>query len=473
MNTNNKRIHQILPRSVGAKFFFILLIGFTAVISSCNESSVVGLDVQPPGDLLNVGYEDTTTIVTRTIREDSLHTDASVLVTADVLIGKYWDPVFGISSAALYTQLRLPTNSPTFGTNPVCDSVVLSMVYDPVYYGGRARTPQVVNVYPLSQQLSVTADYYSNNTVPYLFNDLAISNSPYGRQFKPNTTDSVMVIGKNQKAQLRIPLENNFGQTILNNQGMSALATNAAFQSLCNGFYITTENTDVVSQGAGSGNIMRFKLGDALSKVTIYYHNSNLTNNDSLRYELPMSSVARFSKFSHNKGSLYANPDLVSQLTTAAPAGGTPTNYIQSLAGTKVKITLPYIEHWRDSGAVAINKAELVIKLDTAAMYQLDTFAAPVKFILFGISDDGSSYPLPDIYEPNQSYDGSYNSTTREYIFNIERYVQQVIMGARPNNGMYLVVSSGAVNANRAVIGGGNASGYTKMKLNLTYTKLH
>jgi len=473
MNTNNKRIHQILPRSTGAKFFFILLGGLAVFISSCHEESIVGLDVQPPGDLLNVGYEDTTTIVTRTMPEDSLHTDASVLITGDVLIGKYFDPTFGIASASLYTQLRLSSNAPIFGTNPICDSVVLALAYDPVYYGKRERVAQTANVYLLSEAISLDADYYSNNSLSY-GNDLAIPNSGLGYGFipAPGVADSVTVLGVKQKAQLRIPLQKEFGQTILYNQGMTSLASTANFQDqLCKGLYITTENTTGLS--GMDGNIMHFKLGDSYSRISIYYHNSNATNNDSLKFDLTFGNVAHFSKFRHNFGSTFATPYLILQLNGTSPASN-PVAYVQSLAGTKVKIEFPYLEHWKDSGAIAINKAQLVIKVDTTNMiYQLDTFAAPTKLIVFGINADGTSYAIPDVYEANQSYDGTYNSTIKEYHFNIERYIQQVIMGTRPNTGLYLVATGGAINANRVVLGGGNATGYTKMKLNLTYTKLH
>lgn len=473
MNTNNTRTPQILPRPVGAKFFFILLVGFTAFMSSCNESSVVGLDVQPGSDLINVGYEDTTTIATRTMREDSLHTDASILVPGDVLMGQYWDPTFGVSTASLYTQLRLPSNAPTFGVNPICDSVVLTMVYNPTYYGKKGRAIQTVNVYPLSQVLSASSDYYSNNELSYIPNDLA-----QGHRFMPapGISDSVVVWGVKLKPQLRIPLQNNFGTAILNSQGTSVLATNTAFQNYFKGFYITTENTDFFGNGEiQMGNIMSYKLGDALSKVTIFYHNNTA---DSLKYDLPLSSVPRFSKFTHNYSSAAADPDLASQIGST-PAAQSPKVYVQAMAGTKVKIDFPYIEHWKDAGPIAINKAELVIKVDQESTYLLDTFAAPAKFLLFAIKSDGTMYGMPDDVpanggiELNQTFDGTYNSTTKEYHFNIARYIQQVITGTRENNGLYLRASNGAVNAARVVIGGGNAPAATKMKLNLTYTKIH
>jgi hypothetical protein len=456
MNTY-KRIPQILSRSFGTKFFILSLILIAA--SSCNEESVVGLNVQPASDLLNVGWKDTTTLVTTTVREDSLHTDNSVIVGADALIGTYIDPVFGKTSASLYTQLRLPTNSPDFGINPQCDSIVLSLTYSSGFYGKKERKQQRISVYQLSGTMSETNDYYSNNTLSYLSNDLA-----NGHVFTPRPTTNVVVMGDTIKPHLRVPLENNFGQVILNNP--AHLASNSLFQNFTKGLYITS---DLVSPVSGEGNILHFKMGDAQSKLTIYYHNSNTINNDSLRYDISLSSVTRYSAFSHDYTTAYSY--LQNALTTASVDTAL---FIQSLAGTKAKIEFPYLMNWKDSGKIAINRAELVIKVDTTiSFYKLDTFAAPAKLILFGINELNMNYALPDVFDSNESFGGVYDAAKKEYRFNIDRYIQQTLNGSRANTGLYLVATGGAVNANRVVIGSGSSKGYQKMKLNITYTKLY
>jgi hypothetical protein len=68
---------------------------------------------------------------------------------------------------------------------------------------------------------------------------------------------------------------------------------------------------------------------------------------------------------------------------------------------------------------------------------------------------------------------GDYDASTQEYHFNITRYVEEVLIGKIPNNGLNLLVANGIYNPNRVVIGGGGASGNLyQMKLNITYTKL-
>lgn len=459
MIIQNKRTAHFLPLPIdwkGAKYFLILLVSIAVSVTSCDESSVVGLDVQPVNDLLNVDYQDSTTLVTRTVSVDSLRTDETLLITANALLGTYLDPVFGKTSASLYTQLRLPTNNPSFGPSPQIDSVILSLVYDPAYYGKKQRVEQNVNVFELTEDIKSENSYFSNNTLTKGITDLA---SAYG--FIPEPTRSVTVSNELLKPQLRIPLDTAFGAAILT----ADLSSNATFQSFMKGLYITTENTPVLA--VEEGNILLFRLSDVQSKLTIYYHNDL---DDSLKYDFGLGSVARFSYFSHTF-STDIDDSLEAQLSATPPAQNDVV-FIQSMAGVKTTIELPYLMDWAKAGGIAINKAELVIKVDQTASYRLDTFAAPEKLVLFGINDDGSNYVLPDVAEGDSYFGGSYNSTTGEYRFNIARYIQQVLTGLRKNNGLHLLAASGAVNANRVVIGGGGSTSAYRMKLNIAYTKI-
>lgn len=466
MTIHNSSIPQILSRLIGTKFFFILSLGVSISFTSCNESSVVGLDVQPSNDLLNVGFEDTTSINTRTVKGDSLITDETLISSGNVLIGKYIDPVFGTSIASIYTQLRLPTNivATSFGTAPVCDSIIISLIYEGTAYGKKDKKLQKLNVYQLSESMSTASTYYSNSTLSKFSTDLTAAD---GYVFQPrtgsSTSDSVTVLGVKLKPQLRVPLDNAFGQLLLNNQGTGNIATNTDFQNFFKGVYITTENTSTLP---GEGNILHFKFGE--SKVTLYYHNSTT---DSLKYDFNLGSVARFNHFEHDYAG--ASSDLTTQFSTPSQTQNN-TVYVQSMAGAKTKIEFPHLMNWLKNGMIGVNKAELVISVDTTlSTYMIDTFAAPAALILFGINDDGTTYAIPDAFEGATYFGGTLNSGTVQYRFNIARYIQQVLDGDRNNNGLYILASNGAVYGNRAVISGGQSTSARPMKLNITYTKLH
>lgn len=469
MTKLNSRFQQILPLPIGAKFFLILLI--SGILSSCNESSVVGLDVQPAGDLLHVGYQDTTSLVTHSVKVDSIESDQIVLSGGNGLLGKYIDPIFGSCYAGIYTRVRLATNNPPFGNTPICDSIVLSLDYSGKFYGKKDMKPQTINVFELSDEISSSVGHYSNQTVAYGTHDL--TEAAGGYTFTPRmfaATDSISLLyGEKEKAKLRVRLEKAFGQTILNNQSTGVLANNDAFQAFLKGIYITTQNTTGLS--TNEGNILYFSM--ASSKITVYYHNpsTGFGKKWMKSYDFALSNTQRFMHYEHDY-STGIDANLSAQLNGTAPANNA-TVFVQSLGGIKTKIETPYLLHWNDSGAVAINKAQLVIKVDTTALYQKDTFAVPDKLVVFGINDDNTSYILSDMNEGDNYYGGSYDATNHQYVFNLARYFQQVLSGAHKNNGLYLVAGNGAMYANRVVLGGGTSGGPFQMKLNITYTKLH
>ena len=460
----NKRKFKNLPLRIiqreGANLFLVLFASVSIIITSCNKSSVIGLSVQPTNDLLKIAYIDTTTLLTKTVRVDSLRTDEMLIYTAEALLGKYRDPTFGMATASLYTQLGLSSVAPLFGVSPLIDSVVLCLVYDTAYYGNRNRVAQKINVYYVGEDINSTVSYYSNNTLNTYF-DLA-----HDHKFIPNPTDSVLIDAVKLKPQLRIPLDKSLGQSMLDNP--IDLATNLSFQTLLKGLYITTENTTNLS--VGEGNILHFMLADPLSKLTLYYHSSSTdsTHFNLKKYDLTLNSVARFSHFNHDYSTVDVN--LAAQLS-ANPPKQNDVAFIQSMSGVQTKIEFPYIMNWLKQGPIAIDKAELIVKVDLTATYQINSYAPPTQLLLFGINDDGTEYSLPDLAEGIAYYGGTYDPIAHEYSFNIGRYVQQVLMGKLHNNGLHLLAFNGAIKANRVVIGGGGSSPY-QMKLNMTYTKL-
>lgn len=460
MKIKTKKVNTLPPSTNWlrrAKLFLLLLAGISITWISCKkETDVIGVDVQPPNDLIGVEFQDTTTLITKTISADSLRTDETLIVAGDVLIGSYIDPVFGRTDASLYTQLRLTTFNPSFGTGtPQVDSVVLSIAYNPKYYGRNYKAPQTIKVHKLTQAFASDSAYFSNASMSKDPIDLA-----NGYTFTPRPSDSVLVGGTKQKPQLRIPLDNSFGQALLT-QPTSYYANNATFLTYLNGIHITTESTPLANT---EGNILYFKAGDSYSKLTVYY-------NDSLSYDFALSNVERFNHFAHTYTS--ADMDLQAQLGTTPPAQN-QTVFVQSMAGLKAKIEMPYLTNWPNKERIVINKAELVIKVNTSTIYQLDSFAAPEKLVLIGISDTGTDYILPDAGSNERPgyYGGSLDTVNYEYRINIGRYVQQVLSGAKPNNGLHLVASSAQINGNRVVIGGGAPGSPYQMKLNIAYTKL-
>ncbi len=450
---------KVLWANPPAKFFLILSV-ISIICFSCNKSSLIGLDVQPENDLINALYQDTLTLVTQTIKEDSLRTDANAIFTIG-LIGKYIDPLFGEATSSIYTQLLMGSNAPSFGQNPLCDSVVLSLAYLDSY-GKKIRQKQTINVYQLTEDLDVTKSYFSHEDK--LNNGIDLANSYV---FLPRPKDSIMVLGNKVAPGLRIPLQTNFGQAILDKQNASELATNANFIAWIKGLFITTKNTPGLV--APNGNILMFNF--AYSVLNIYYRNDN---DDSLRYDIYMDG-ARYMRFAHDYTT--ANLDVQKQVASTNPSLQNDVVYVQSMSGLKTRIKIPNLVTWGKKDLVAINRAELVVKCISS---RKDTFAIVPALNLFAIRDDGVSPEiLDDALEGSAYFGGTLDTTDNCYHFNITRHIQQIISERKKNNGFFITSASGASSATRVAIGGGTPTinGGTipnnyQMKLNITYTKL-
>jgi hypothetical protein len=460
-----KGIKDLPPRLVEANFFLIISVCTVVLMTSCNNSSIIGLNVQPNNIQLNVNFIDTTTLITKTVLTESIETDQLVTqnITSDALIGTYLDPVFGKTNASLYTQLRLYSFNPSFGNNPHIDAVILSLVYDSAYYGQTPFVPQNINVSRINATFNNATAYYSNDSLsvgPDLASNLSFIATPF---------DSLRISGTALSPQLRIPLELSFGQDILNQQGSPNLADSASFQNYLQGLYITTQNTTGLN--TGEGNILSFKMADAGTGLTLYFHNDSSTASSSVSFSFFFNTVSRFSNFKHNYS--ISDPILASQLGNTPPAQNDVV-FIQPMAGTRVKIEMPYLMNWLSDGKIAINQAELVVKINIASSYPLTPFSPPTNLTLYGINDDGSVYTLPDTYlNYNPTYSGGvFDPSVYEYSFNIARYIQQVLDGKLHNNGIYLTVYNEFINPQRIVVGGGGKNSLYQMKLKITRTKL-
>jgi hypothetical protein len=415
-------------------------------MASCSEPDSVGIEVQPASDQVQVYYTDTITIEANTVREDSLRSDEGVATLN--LAGSYTDPVFGFSRAYFYSQVRLPNNNTSFsfGTDPGLDSAVLTLAYADYY--GDTLTPMNFIVERLTETLLLDSNYYTTNvrtTGEELFNGSV--------NIYPKT--GVSVSGGVKDPHLRLLLNGTFfTDNFMGTDDVSILADNAAFINFFNGIKVST--TDVTT--AGSGNIAAFNLTAAMTKLTLYYHNTTgtgLTANFEINSQCP-----RFNHFDHDYSS--------AAFGNVFPLNGNDKIYIQSMAGLKARLKFPTIKSLNDSGSVSVNKAELVLPVTENSVYRNHS-----SLLVLGVDEKGAETLIPDILESASYYGGNYSSAENNIKFNITRYIQKILSGVTVTDyGLSLISSGGAVNGYRSVILG-PLSGSNKMQLRITYSKLN
>jgi hypothetical protein len=433
---------------------FLLIVVLTI---SCNKNEEIGSNIQPTENLLGVVFQNNIPITAHTVIEDSVRTDETILN----LIGSYYDPIFGITTAGMYAQFRLTSsNIDTAFANSVCDSIILSLAYNGGFYGD-TTTNLTLSVFEISDDFYLEKNYYSNERLGTFKNNLANIN------FLPNLRDSVNVDGTMSIPQLRVNLKKSFGEKFIN-ASSGDLVDNTSFLKFFKGLYITTNKV------SSNGSILYLNTTSSVSKLTLYYHKNSDTLSRKYNF-LINENCARFNTFEHYKYS-GTSPELtlLRKQISGDTALGNNTLYLQAMAGTKIRLKFPkavdssYFEN-TPINKVAINKAELVIKIDQTT---IDKYTPPSILSLVVINNDGTYSFLPDVAYGEAYFGGSYNSTTHEYRFNISKYFQTTLSnGSFDDKGLFIVVSGAAVKGNRAVILGSNSTD-GNMRLEIIYTKL-
>lgn len=405
---------------------FSILIILTAfiVFFSCkkkDDTSILGLDVQPEIDLLGVTITDTASVFMHTQRVDSVRSYGDQYK----FIGSTQDPIFGQTHASLYTNFSIANNltNVSFGTNPVVDSAEIVIRFLGQHLGDTA-TKLNYQVYLLNEKLDGAKAYYSNNTVP---------TSPASI----NTTKPARFEGRGDGLYLIIPINNTLAQYII--QTNNNLTNNTAFQNAYKGLYITTVNS--LLPFPGSGAIRRYDLDDILSGLKVYYRDGNSVSSkgENTLFTFRGTDALRFNHINH-KYAAGATQNLFAQLGGDSLKGKNNI-YLNCFGGTRIKVFLPFLKNFSDSVNVSINRAELILKVDEAISPFSANYTYPTTLALIASDENGNEELVWDQLETSDfiKYGGNYNATEKTYTFNIARQMQRILNGNSKNYGFYLV----------------------------------
>jgi hypothetical protein len=424
------------------------------LLTTCKkEENELGLNLQPPGDKLNVKSTDTTTVVAYSLLADSVKTDE----TSVSLLGSILDPVFGKTTASFYSQFRLSLPAYDFGTTPYPDSLVLTLDYNGIY--GDSTSPMTVKVYELEDQLFIDSAYFSNESKAVMSTLLA------QKTYTPNLTDSVTVDGEKVAPHLRINLSSITNELALKLLAAPAdsMASNTSFVNYFHGLYIAAEPT------MAGGSIVYFDLMSVVTGLSMYYHNAL---SDSLRFDYVInSSCARFGNFTHDYS--LADPAFKAQVLDKDTSLGQNTCYVQALGGVKTFLRFPHIKDYYANGKVAVNEARFFLYADES-----EPGLTPANTLVLVNRTADSSYTITqDQLEGTSYFGGFYDKNQHGYWFRITGTIQQLMRSTGPDYGFEIYVSGGAVNAQRALLNGTNPQSPVppedRMRLVITYTSVN
>lgn len=436
------------------KGYFSLLVLATLVFSCAKEPHDIGTGVIPPNSKLEFAYDTVINVEAYSFIEDSVRTDETSLN----VLGSYWDPTFGITTASFYTQLRLSSTGHRFGTNPIVDSAFIALAYS----GSYADTLEnlTLKIHELTDTIGYSTEYYSNST-------LAFDPTPlYSAQtlFKPS--DSVLIDTTMVSPRLQIRIDQtaaSFIQRLLN-ANETVMGSNVEFTKYVKGLYFTVENASAPDQGI----LAYINLESAISGLTLHYHNS--TDTALFQYVFG-SSAARFNNYNHF-GYQHADPTFKQQVVDKDTTLGKEQVYVQAMAGVRTKLRFPDLSNLKHNGkAAAINEARLIF-YDTENNQK---YKAPGSLLLIKESKNGDIGFLPDQYI-NETYFGGYrDSTNYNYSFRVTRYIQSLILNDTLSTEIFLQAPSSAVRGHRMIIGGSKptspANSSKGIKLQVLFTK--
>ncbi len=419
---------------------FVLLLGVVAIctgafFSSCkklNDPTSLGGDLIPEVD--NINTFDTTIDVQAFSNIFGIADDSTRSLASDEhFLGKITnDPVFGTTDAQLFLELK-PAGYPFAfrnigGADSLhIDSVVLALDYVETY--GDSTIPQTINVYELNNEFRYDSSYYLNRnnfttTGPMLGSRVVL---PY------SLDDSIKVPYDTSRAQLRIRLDDAFGQRLLNYDSISpsgAYVNDSVFRTKFRGFAIKSES--------GGNALMGFTLTGANTKLAIYYRfqkgGTGVAHEDTTVDYFSFSSVSAAANFVQRSFS--------SQVTAAAAPGEDPLVYISNTPGTFATIKIPGLAGLSNR---VVHRAELIMEQvydpsDTLFRYppalQLDAYDASIssyRTVPYDFTPDGTgSYNVSSFGAlPTNILDNS-GHVVKVWKFNISRYVQHVLTGSLP-----------------------------------------
>ncbi|WP_316785848.1 DUF4270 domain-containing protein [Pedobacter frigiditerrae] len=453
------------------------------LFASCENSSTIGLEVDP-SIAVQGALVDTVTISSRTVAEDITSTVSS----ARFPMGFLKDPIFGTTESSLAMTVNLPVDAYNFGTTPIVDSAILVLKYGGQFYGDSTANYSI-DVHQLDVNISRENSFLSNRDWTYS----TFLGNKTGR-LKPSTAYKVtdVVAGKADtlrtvSPQIRIPLDKTFIQENIVNISSENLKYNANFTRFFNGLHVQINKTN----STGNGGIMFFDFGSAASSLVLYYKKTNVSTGlkDTVSIDFPIAANTNpvAATIKHD----YTGTQIATQL--ASPNTQFPVTYLQPLSGVRNKISFPYLNKFAASaGKIVVNKAELVI--DLSAGSDAIPFNAAPRLALYRYDIAEKRENLPDnnagssTSSPDPRYTGTfggyYNVLTKQYIFNISGYIQDLLDGKTKDYGTFLAATPSTefeivpsiATAARSVLGSykkNPVAGDNLMKLNIYYTKIN
>ncbi len=446
----------------------LLFIAFVAIFwTACNKPTPFGADLLDD-QVADYAFTDNIELRCTVEREDSVVTSSTA---AYYLCGELNDPIFGKSTAELFTQLRLDNLDPGFDkTTMTVDSVVMYLGYSNTGIYGDTLQPQTLRVLRVDEGKEIRYDknYYSTNELP--------ASTEIGRvdNFLPRPRTNDSLFSTTTKAPyLRVPLDaNTFGRDLLE-MDSTITASDTLFWKTLRGLKIVT-----TSQGASPGAMLAFNLEDqAYSRVRLYYSVARDTGIAHQVFDYFFAGGRKFVHYIHD----YAGTPAGAKIDQVSE----DLLYVQGTQGLRLKLEFPSADTFNN---LIVNRAELeftvatqpgdptsLLPADQIILTQLqgDTLKVFTNDVLYSLGTTLSEgFSRFGGYPENINVNGM---SLKRYRLSMSDVFQKMVDDDGSlnlkNRTLYLSVYPQNRSARRAVFFGPGSTTYPA-KLNLKYTRL-
>ncbi len=463
------------------------------ILNSCKNQDSVGFAAHGTNQISG-SLVDTSTIIINTVPEDSVITSG----LQKNPLSFFKDVIYGTTVSNLATDINLPGNAAyTLPSGTIIiDSARLVLKYADGFYGDISESLYTINVYQLNEKFNTTTTYYNDKTWNYNSSNLIGSTSQMKPPFVPRPHDSLTIAAivtggpdstMRVPPQVRIPISSDFVNKVLFNANGQTLSSNAIFQNVNKGLYITIDQ----NKSSGPGGTLMFAPSDSLA---VYYRTLNGSVIDTAVVYMPITNFA--ANITH---SYTATVQAAIKAGHDSPNTSANTFYLQGLGGLRAKIAFPnFLVNLRNSllkkdSDIVLNRAELVISPQPGSTNPLSTYTPISKITMYKLDIAGQRTQLADATGDPRSFGvgtfgGFYNANppppnSPGYHFVITAHLQDLMLGKNIDYGTFIApvdtTNTNSVDiaatpqvAARTVGVGSDKSQTVQIRLNVIYTKV-
>lgn len=456
------------------------------------KTTEIGTDLIPAVDNV-ITFDTTLTLVTNNyLFGDSalpvLNKDVNGTAPNHILGYISNDPQFGKTTASIFMELKPPSYKYFFENvkdSLYLDSVVLCLKWNSTW--GDTVSQQKINVYQLDELMKFDSSYNTNANFTY-------SNLLGTKTFSPQVLkDSLFLFRQKLKNQLRIRLNNSFGDLLLSQDSAAGKPYNSdsLFRAFFKGFAIVPD-----VPGVGGNALMNFAISDTNTYLRLYYryikNGKQDTTNRSFTFlnTIPGGNANRITRD-------YSGSQLQAHLAT--PNTGDSLAYIQTSPGTYNILRMPALDGFKAlKGNVMVHLAQISMVQIPGPANELDNYFTTPSILYMDFRDTllNKQYPfftdaiISGRYNPttfggvSKSVNGQNGQVVSSYNFIITRYIQNIMTRNSPNFPIYLYAPYSVlytdfflgfgvnkIGEGRVKLGGGTHS-TQKMTLRIIYSKI-